>query len=167
MKDRPAGSTRFESPVFRSDTPLDGALLENAVASVVSSVVSREQTISMCGLQSIMSALRSAPWQLRPSTVPWKFLATHNSIVSQGIMRSRTAIRSSHESTVYSRIKSQNLQSDLNHSQRFSSSVIADVSTFRLQQSAGALGPVTTSACWHQCKPSQRRTWSASSSHTL
>ena len=35
-----------------------GAQLENAVASVVSSVVSREQTMSCCGLQSIMSSLR-------------------------------------------------------------------------------------------------------------
>lgn len=54
--------------LIRSETPLEAAHVENAVASVVSSVVSRESTISMCGLQSIMSALRSAAERLPPST---------------------------------------------------------------------------------------------------
>ncbi|KAJ1495583.1 Metalloenzyme, LuxS/M16 peptidase-like protein [Baffinella frigidus] len=42
-------------------TLIDPIALENAVASVVSSVVSREQTVASCGMQAMMSALRDAP----------------------------------------------------------------------------------------------------------
>ncbi len=40
------------------DRPLEPVALENAAAAVVSGVVSREQTVSACGLQALMSALR-------------------------------------------------------------------------------------------------------------
>jgi Zn-dependent M16 (insulinase) family peptidase len=40
------------------ERPVDPVALENAAAAVISGVVSREQTVSACGLQSLMSALR-------------------------------------------------------------------------------------------------------------
>ncbi len=40
------------------DAGLDPVALENAAAAVVSGIVSREQSVSACGLQSLMSALR-------------------------------------------------------------------------------------------------------------
>jgi len=39
---------------------MESVTVENAIASVVSAVVSREQTVSACGMQSIMSALRAS-----------------------------------------------------------------------------------------------------------
>ena len=40
------------------ERPVEPVALENAAAAVVSGVVSREQTVSACGLQAMMSALR-------------------------------------------------------------------------------------------------------------
>ena len=40
------------------ERPVEAVALENAAAAVISGVVSREQTVSACGLQSLMTALR-------------------------------------------------------------------------------------------------------------
>ena len=64
-----AEAGRLVKAFATGSTAITDLMLENAVASVMSSVMSRESTVAQCGMQSLMTALRRSGFSLSLSSL--------------------------------------------------------------------------------------------------